>query len=92
MNLSVNWLRRHVDLDGLSAAEILARTRGSLFWAAVYGLFVLAVALHAAIGLRNVLREWLPLRGRRLALIAWIVGFGLLGLGLRAIYFLVGTG
>ena len=33
---------------GLSAAEILGRTKGSFFWFAFYGLFVLAhkYALH----------------------------------------------
>ncbi|MCH7570046.1 MAG: hypothetical protein IH919_05675 [Deltaproteobacteria bacterium] len=32
---------------GLSAAEILSRTQGSLFWGGLYGLFVLAAALPA---------------------------------------------
>ena len=40
---------------GLDAAEILGRTRGSFWWAANYGLFVIAVAVHAAIGLRPAL-------------------------------------
>ena len=43
---------------GLSAAEILGRTRGSVLWGGLYGLFVLAAAVHGAIGLRAVLREW----------------------------------
>ena len=70
---------------GLSAAEILARTQGSLLWGLFYGLFVLAVALHAPIGLRNVLGEWTPWRGRSLD--GAMVAFGalLLGLGLRAV-------
>ncbi len=42
---------------GLEASEILARTRGSLFWGSVYGLFVISVSVHAAIGLRNIARE-----------------------------------
>jgi len=42
---------------GLTAADILARTRGSVGWAAFYGLFVLAVAIHAPIGLRTVARR-----------------------------------
>ncbi len=70
---------------GLSAAEILSRTQGSLFWMLFYGLFVVAVAVHAPIGLRNVLREWTPWRGHRLD---WaMLGFaGLLtALGLRAV-------
>ena len=71
---------------GLSADEILGRTKGSLFWAGFYGLFVLAAALHAPIGLRNILREWTRLRGRSLDLAT--VGFALLllVLGLRAVW------
>ena len=38
---------------GLTAAEILARTRGSIAWGAFYSVFVLAAAIHAPIGLRN---------------------------------------
>ena len=49
---------------GLSAADILARTRGSFAWASFYGAFVVAVAIHAAIGIRNVLTEWSPLEDR----------------------------
>ena len=49
---------------GLSAAEILGRTRGSVGWAAFYALFVLAAAVHAPIGLRAVLAEWCGWRGR----------------------------
>jgi len=47
---------------GLSAAEILARTRGNVAWLAFYAVFVLAVAVHAPIGLRPVLGEWLRWR------------------------------
>ena len=70
---------------GLSAAEILARTRGSAFWAVFYGLFVLAAALHAPIGLRNILCEWTPWRGRSLDLAMAVFAAVLLGLGLRAV-------
>ena len=48
---------------GLSAGEILGRTRGSLFWALFYGGFVAAVSIHAAIGIRTILSEWAGLRG-----------------------------
>jgi len=70
---------------GLSAAEILARTRGSIAWAAFYGLFVLAVAIHAPIGLRSVLAEWSG--GHRRGLDAAMAAFALLLLaaGLRAV-------
>jgi fumarate reductase subunit C len=76
---------------GLDAAEILARTRGSWLWAANYGLFVLAVAVHAAIGLRTVLREWASLRGAALNLVG-LLCFGVLLLaGLRAVFAVVVT-
>jgi len=76
---------------GLSAEEILGRTRGSLFWGGIYGLFVIAVAVHAAIGLRNILAEWMRLRGLWLSILSWLVGFALLAAGLRAVAALVGN-
>jgi fumarate reductase subunit C len=65
---------------GLSAAEILGRTRGNAAWLAFYSLFVLAVTVHAPIGLRAILIEWLHWRGRSrdvalllfAALLAWM--------------------
>ena len=35
---------------GLTAAEILGRTEGSVFWMAFYGLFVVAAGVNGAIG------------------------------------------
>jgi fumarate reductase subunit C len=76
---------------GLDAAEILARTRGSLLWATNYGLFVLAVSVHAAIGLRTVLREWLSLRGAALNLASLLCFVLLLLAGMRAVVAVVVT-
>ncbi len=76
---------------GLDAAEILSRTRGSLFWGGSYALFVFAVSVHAAIGLRSVMREWFKLRRRVLSGLSWLCFAGLLGTGLRAIMALVGA-
>ena len=70
---------------GLSAEEILSRTEGSLFWGAVYGLFVLAAAVHAPIGLRAILREWGRWRGAGLDIAMALFGLLLLALGLRAL-------
>jgi fumarate reductase subunit C len=70
---------------GMSAADILARTRGSVLWASFYGVFVAAVAIHAAIGVRNVLTEWSPLNDRRSGWAAAVFGILLLALGLRAV-------
>ena len=70
---------------GLTAAEILGRTRGNLGWAAFYGLFVLAVAIHAPIGLRTVVGEWLQWRGRTADMFCVAIGVLLLALGARAV-------
>jgi fumarate reductase subunit C len=70
---------------GLSAADILARTRGSIAWTAFYGLFVVAAAVHAPIGLRTALGEWTPLGPRTRNLVATAFGIVLLVLGLRAV-------
>lgn len=48
---------------GLSGVEILARTRGNGAWLSFYVVFVLAVAVHAPIGLRTIAIEWLGWRG-----------------------------
>ena len=69
---------------GLTAGDMLARTRGSLAFLALYGLFVLAVSVHVPIGLRNILREWTPWRGRSLDLAMAATALLLLVLGLRA--------
>jgi fumarate reductase subunit C len=70
---------------GLSAATMLGRTRGSVAWATFYGLFVVAVAIHAPLGLRTVAAEWLGWRGRAANLVWCAVGILLLGLGARAV-------
>ncbi len=70
---------------GLTAADILARTRGSVAWASCYGIFVAAAAVHAAIGVRNVLTEWSPLRDRAAGICATVFGLLLLLLGFRAV-------
>jgi len=70
---------------GLTAGEILARTHGSLAFFAFYSLFVVAVAFHAPIGLRNVIREWTPWRGGSLDLALAMFAVMLLVLGFRAV-------
>jgi len=70
---------------GLSAAEILGRTRGSAAWAAFYGLFVAAIAVHVPIGLRTVLIEWTSLRRRHCNMAALAFGLLLAVTGLRAV-------
>jgi fumarate reductase subunit C len=71
--------------SGLTAAEILGRTQGSLLWAAYYGLFVLAVSVHAAIGLRNIASESLRWRGPSLTAAMIVFAALLIVLGGRAV-------
>lgn len=71
---------------GLSAGEILGRTQGSVFWFAFYGLFVLAVSVHGAIGLRAILREWAGITGTMLTGLSWAICTLLLALGARAVW------
>jgi fumarate reductase subunit C len=70
---------------GLTAAEILGRTQGSVAWLAFYSLFVLAIVVHVPIGLRAVLGEWFKWRGPArdwiLLLLAAVIGW----LGMRAV-------
>jgi fumarate reductase subunit C len=72
--------------DGLSAAEILGRTQGSALWFMFYGTFVVAVAIHGAIGLRTIAHEWGGLKGATLDAFMWVVGLGLFALGARAVW------
>ena len=72
--------------NGLSAAEILGRTRGSAAWAGFYALFVAAVAVHAPIGLRNIFSETLGWRGRSLDVTVLAIGLLLALWGLRAVW------
>lgn len=74
---------------GVDAAEILARTRGSFLWGAVYGVFVIAVSIHAAIGVRVILFEWFGVRGSALNLLSWLTGAVLFVLGSRAVFAVV---
>ena len=69
---------------GLSAEEIFARTRGNHAWLVFYGVFVLAAAVHAPIGLRAVAIEWLGWRGRSRDAVLLVFSAALLWAGLRA--------
>lgn len=71
---------------GLSAAEILGRTQGSVMWFLFYGTFVIAVAVHGAIGLRAIAFEWGGLKGATLEAFMWLSGLGLFALGARAVW------
>jgi fumarate reductase subunit C len=69
---------------GLTAGAILDRTRENDWFLAFYLVFVLAIAVHAPIGLRNVVREWTRWRGLSLDIALAVFAIMLLGLGVRA--------
>ena len=77
--------------NGLTAAEILGRTRGSYAWGTFYTVFVLAAAVHGALGLRTIAAEWLRFRGETAELVTTIVGVALTIAGLRAVAAVVGA-
>ena len=77
--------------NGLTAAEILGRTSGSFGWTAFYAVFVAAVAVHAPIGLRNVLAETFGWRGRSLEIAMICLAVILAAYGWRAVYAVVGA-
>jgi len=70
---------------GLTAAEILSRTRGNLGWLAFYTLFVAAIVIHVPIGLRPVLGEWLRWRGISRDGFLAVLAIALAALGMRAV-------
>lgn len=71
---------------GISAEEILGRTQGSFVWFLFYGTFVVAVAIHGAIGLRVLAHEWGGVKGPALEAVMWVIGAGLFALGARAVW------
>ncbi|MBX9593680.1 MAG: succinate dehydrogenase [Roseomonas sp.] len=76
---------------GLSAAEIIGRTRGSWTWLGFYSVFALAAGLHGAIGLRAIAAEWAGWRGRGYDL-AWVaIGLLTAAFGIRAAFGLFGS-
>jgi fumarate reductase subunit C len=76
---------------GLTAAEILERTRGSVLAAAFYGIFVLACAVHAPIGLARIAEEWLGMAPSLANALALAFALLLLAGGLRAVVAVVAS-
>ena len=75
--------------NGLSAAEILGRTRGSVLWGGFYALFVAAIAVHAPIGVRNICAEF-GWRGRGVDTLMFVLALTLVMWGLRAVWAVIG--
>jgi fumarate reductase subunit C len=76
---------------GLTADDILSRTRGSIGWTAFYAAFVIAVSVHAPIGARTLLAEWSGGYRRGIDLAAAAFALLLLATGLRAVYAVTAT-
>jgi fumarate reductase subunit C len=74
---------------GLSAAEILGRTRGNWAFGAFYGTFVVACAVHAPIGLANMLAESWRRHARLARFVAQAFAVLLLAVGSVAVYAVV---
>ncbi len=77
---------------GLSAAEVIDRIRGNGAWLAFYMAFAAAAAIHGPLGLRTVLIEMTPVRGRAADAVAVLLALALVGLGWRAAFGLFGHG
>lgn len=70
---------------GLSAAEILGRTRGNGAWLVFYSVFVVAAAVHVPVGLRAILAEWLGWRSASRDIALWLFAGILAVTGMRAV-------
>ena len=70
--------------QGLSGAAILERTQGNAVGLAFYSLYVLAIAVHAPIGLRTLCQEWLGWRSASLNWFIAALALALFVFGLRA--------
>lgn len=77
---------------GLSAAEILGRTRGSWSFGLFYAVFVVACVVHVPIGLANIAREWWGLSASVALWAARAFGLLLLATGLLAVWSVVAPG
>ncbi len=71
--------------NGVSATEILGRTKGSIGWMLFYGLFVVAASIHGTIGIRNIVSEMFAWRGLKLEIAMVLVVVLLVAVGLRAV-------
>ncbi len=77
---------------GLSAAEIIERVGGNGVLALFYGVFVIACAVHAPIGLRTVLSEMTALKPTSANGIAGAFAAVVLLLGLQVVLGFYGLG
>ena len=70
---------------GLNADEIIGRVSGNVVWLLFYSVFIIAVAIHAPIGVRTILNEMTPLKSSQTHLIMAVLSLIILTMGFRAV-------
>ena len=73
---------------GLTADAIVGRMHANAVWPVFYLVFVAAAAIHAPLGIRTVVDEWLGLRGRAVDAALGCFALLLLGAGSYAVHVL----
>ena len=71
--------------NGLTSDAMVGRMHANPAWPAFYVIFVIAIAIHAPLGLRAIADEWLALRGRATDAFLALFALVLLGGGLYAV-------
>ncbi len=71
--------------NGLSAAEIIDRVSGNIAWLIFYSVFVIAVAVHAPIGIRTILSEVTSLGKKQVHFVMAAFCLVILVMGFRAV-------
>lgn len=71
--------------DGLSAAEIISRVSGNILWLVFYSVFVIAIAVHAPIGVRTILKEMTSVGPGATHMIMATFSIIILAMGFRAV-------
>jgi fumarate reductase subunit C len=72
--------------DGLTAAEILSRTKGNIGFGLFYALFVVACAVHVPIGLAKIIDEWTPLSAASAAVLSKLFAVVIVVMGFTAVW------
>ena len=77
---------------GLSASEIISRVSGNIAWLIFYSVFVIAVAVHAPIGVRTILNEMTGLKTLQTRLVMAVLCLVILSMGFRTVIGLYNAG
>ena len=77
---------------GLSASEIISRVSGNIAWLMFYSVFVIAVAIHAPIGVRTILNEMTGLKTSQTHLVMAVLCLVILSMGFWTVIGLYNAG